>query len=53
MGIISVEKLTHDLPKKATYSMNFSMSKSWVGGPSWTGGVQARIEGHNLVTYWD
>ncbi|WP_394268658.1 DUF5626 family protein [Anaerococcus nagyae] len=45
--------LTHDSSKKATYFMNFSMAIPWVGGPSWTGGVQARIEGRNLVTYWD
>lgn len=45
--------LTHDSSKKATYFMNFNMSIPWVGGPSWTGGVQARIEGKNLVTYWD
>lgn len=45
--------LTLDSSKKATYFMNFNMSLPWVGGQSWTGGVQARIEGKNLVTYWD
>lgn len=45
--------LTRDSSKRATYFMNFNMSIPWVGGPSWTGGVQARIEGRNLVTYWD
>ncbi len=45
--------LTLDSSKKATYFMNFGLSIPWVGGPSWTGGVQARIEGKNLVTYWN
>ena len=45
--------LTHDSSTQATYFMNFSFSIPWVGGPSWTGGVQARIEGNSLVTYWD
>lgn len=44
--------LSLDSSTKATYFMNFSMAIPWVGGPSWTGGVQARIEGRNLVTYW-
>lgn len=43
--------LKRDSSKKATYTMNFSLAIPWVGGPSWTGGVQARIEGKNLVTY--
>lgn len=45
--------LTRDSSKKATYRLNFSAAIPWIGGPSWTGGVQARIQGHNLVTYWN
>lgn len=45
--------LTLDSSKQATYFMNFSLALPWIGGPSWTGGVRARIEGTKLVTYWD
>lgn len=45
--------LKKDSSKKATYYMNFNMAIPWLGGPSWTGGVQARIEGKNLSTYME
>lgn len=45
--------LQRDSSKQYSYYMNFNMSIPWVGGPSWTGGVRATIEGNNLVTYWN
>lgn len=44
--------LTLDSDTKATYNINFNLAIPLIGGPSWSGGVQARIENGALVTYF-
>lgn len=47
----STGNLVLDNSKQATYEMDFNASIPWINGPAWTGGVRAKIEGSNLVTY--
>lgn len=53
---VSVYQATSSLrlnnSKQATLSLTFTASIPWIGGPSWTGGVRAKIEGSKLVTYY-
>lgn len=49
--VASSATLTLDSSTQATYNINFSASIPWLGGPSWSGGVRARIENGALVTY--
>lgn len=43
--------LTRDSDTQATYYFQFNMSVPWINGPSWTGGIRAKIENGALVTY--